>query len=223
MTVALEASAIRHTVGGEDRPLLDDVNLTIPPGSFVSITGRSGSGKSTLLAILGLLLRPDHGTVAVDGSTTSPLSDSGLAKLRGRSIGFVFQNYSLVRSMSVWQNVALPLLSTRDHRVRDQKGAARAALSLVGLDGKTDALPHHLSGGEQQRAAIARALIRRPAVILADEPTGSLDVATGDMVLELLIERVKLSAAALVLVTHDKHVAGRADVRLELHDGRLSA
>ena len=223
MTVALEASEIRHAVGGEDRPLLDDVSLMIPAGSFVSITGRSGSGKSTLLAILGLLLRPDRGTVAVGGSTTSPLSDAGLAKLRGRSIGFVFQNYSLVRSMSVWQNVALPLLSNREHSLRDHKDAARAALGLVGLEGRADALPHHLSGGEQQRAAIARALIRGPAVILADEPTGSLDVATGDTVLELLIERVTCSSTALVLVTHDRHVAGRADLRLELHDGRLSA
>jgi putative ABC transport system ATP-binding protein len=202
--------------GADDVRVLDGVSLSIAPGEFVSLVGPSGSGKSTLLHLAGGLDTPDHGWVRVAGIDLSALGASDLARVRRRQIGFVFQFFQLLPTLSVLENVELPL--TFDGR---RKIDATELIERVGLGGKGDRRPGELSGGEMQRVAIARALVAGAPLILADEPTGNLDSTNAAEVLDMLTEQVRQAGASLLLVTHDPAAAERADRILTLSDGRL--
>lgn len=206
---------------GEPLTVLSNLDLAVAPGEVVAIVGRSGSGKSTLLNILGLLEPPTSGTIQCDGVDIATLGDTKRAKLRGAFLGFIFQQFHLLDRRTALENVAEPLLFASIHDIRHRTCRAATLLSYVGLTDRADAMPHVLSGGEQQRVAIARALVRNPRVILADEPTGSLDAATGERVLDLLLNLVRSEGVSLILVTHDAAVASRADRILTLSDGYL--
>ena len=190
----------------------------IESGDYVSIVGPSGSGKSSLLHLVGCLDRPTSGSVLVDGEPTEKLSDAQLSRVRRDRIGFVFQQFYLNEAMTALQNVLLPLELAR---VKGRIDRAREALSDVGLCGKESNYPSQLSGGEQQRCAIARALVNSPEILLADEPTGSLDSASGQSVLELVECLHTARGLALVIVTHDPAVAARAHKHVAIHDGRV--
>ncbi|NLA56556.1 MAG: ABC transporter ATP-binding protein [Corynebacterium humireducens] len=198
---------------------LEDVSLVIEPGELVAVMGPSGSGKSTLLNVAGLLQPPTSGRVLVDGVDAADLSPTRSAELRRTRIGLVFQHYNLVPTLTVGENVSLPL--ELDGRAPAEcREAARIALQEVGLDGLADRFPEEISGGQAQRAAIARALIGERAVLLADEPTGALDTTTGDAVLRILRDRVDAGAAGMI-VTHEPRFAGWADRTIVVRDGRL--
>lgn len=225
MTPVLELVGIERSYAlpsKECLTLLRSVDLCVEAGSVIAITGRSGSGKSTLLNVLGLLERPTAGQYAFNGVDTVPLNDEGRAALRGKSIGFVFQQFHLMDRRTALENVAEPLLFGSRSERSSRHARARELLESVGLADRADATPNLLSGGEQQRVAIARALSRHPEVILADEPTGALDEATGARVLDILLGLVREQGVALVLVTHDRLVAQRADQRFELSEGVLT-
>ncbi len=208
---------------GERLEILRGVDFTIQPGEVTAVVGRSGSGKSTFLNLIGLLDQPTSGSFHCAGRDVLRMSDAGRSRLRGEFFGFIFQQFFLLDRRTALQNVAEPLLlaSAREVAVRERRAAA--LLAQVGLAERMGSMPHLLSGGEQQRVAIARALVRRPRVILADEPTGSLDGETGERVLDLLIQLVKAEDVALILVTHDAAVAARADRVLHLTGGKLEA
>jgi putative ABC transport system ATP-binding protein len=197
---------------------LRGVSFRVDHGDYVAIMGTSGSGKSTLLNLLGALDRPSSGEVRYGGVDVRTLSDTALAELRNRRIGFVFQAFHLLPRLSALDNVALPLVY-RPGSVRERRERATAALEAVGLGDRMDHRPTELSGGQQQRVAIARALVTEPDLILADEPTGNLDTATGEDIMALL-ERLHAEAGtALVVITHEPEIAGRATRRIELRDG----
>jgi ABC-type lipoprotein export system ATPase subunit len=202
--------------GDDEVRVLDHVDLSIAPGEFCSLVGPSGSGKSTLLHLAGGIDEPDAGEVLVDGVNLASLNASARARLRRRQVGFVFQFFQLLPTLTVAENVDLPLTfdGRHDHSAPD-------LLERLGLGVKAGRLPGELSGGEMQRVAIARALVAGAPLILADEPTGNLDAATGGEVLDLLTEQVQRSGAALLLVTHDLTAAGRADRVLSLDGGHL--
>ena len=201
---------------------LDDVSLTVDAGELLAIVGPSGSGKSTLLNIMGTLDAPTSGTVRVDGVDAGTLRDRRLSALRGSRIGFVFQNFHLLDGLSAAENVATALLYTGTPR-RARRSLALAALGQVGLAHRVDHRPHQLSGGEKQRVAIARALVHSPALVLADEPTGALDSATGAAVLDLLIDLNRRLRTTIAVITHDRDVASRLPRRIALRDGRVVA
>ena len=201
---------------------VNDVDLDIEAGSFVAIEGPSGSGKTTLLGLLAGLEAPNSGEITVLGHELSRPTATERARLRQRRIGIVFQSFGLVASMRAGDNVALPL-SLADVPRRERDARARAALDEVGLDDAFERRIDELSGGERQRVGVARALVLEPAVVLADEPTGSLDEANGANVLALLIAAVRRRGASLVLVTHDPASAAQADRRYQMRDGRLTA
>jgi len=217
----LEMHAVvkRYRRGGEDVVALGGVDLAVEAGELVALVGPSGSGKSTLLQIAGGLDVPDAGRVVVDGRDLAGLSVAERARARRRQIGFVFQFFHLLPTLSVAENVELPLLLDRR---RNRAARVRMLLERVGVDHRAGHLPAELSGGEMQRAAIARALAGGPELLLADEPTGNLDSATGAAVLELLAELVGEAGTTLVMVTHDEAAAARADRVLHLRDGRLT-
>lgn len=199
--------------------VLSDVSLSLGQGQSLALTGESGSGKSTLLHLAAALDRPDKGSVRLDGVEITGLDDHGRARLRRDRIGLVFQQFNLIPSLSVGQNIGFQArLGGRHNAQRDEMLARR-----LGLSDMLHRYPEELSGGQQQRVAIARALAHSPALILADEPTGNLDEATGDAVLELLLELVADTGAALMMVTHSTRLAGRLDRRLHLSRGRLVA
>jgi putative ABC transport system ATP-binding protein len=197
--------------------ILRGIDLEIPTGQFAAILGPSGSGKSTLLGLLAGLDSPTSGQVLLDGEDITRLSEDEMALLRGRKIGIVFQSYHLIPTLTAEENVRLPMeLAGRDGGGRER---ARELLDRVGLRGRHDHYPVQLSGGEQQRVAVARAFALRPPILLADEPTGNLDTVTGRVVLELLLALNREEGATLALVTHEQSVADGADRRIVLRDG----
>ncbi len=205
--------------GDEDYAALRNVSLGIASGEFVAVMGPSGSGKSTLLALLGGLSTASSGTVAVDGIDLGSLSPNRLADFRREYLGFVFQSFYLVPYLTAIENVMLPL-TVQPGLNGTAKAVALEALRTVGLDKKAGRLPSQLSGGEQERVAIARAVVNKPPVILADEPTGNLDTKTGDQVLDLLQE-LNAAGNTIVMVTHSKENALRAGRTIEIRDGEI--
>ncbi len=207
---------------GERLNILTSIDLTVQTGEIVAIIGRSGSGKSTLLNILGLLEIPTCGEYRCGGLDVSQLNDSKMAKMRGSFFGFIFQQFYLLDRRTALENVAEPLLYGKSGGISDRMSRATELLAQVGLEHRSQSMPHVLSGGEQQRVAIARALARKPNIVLADEPTGALDTSTGEQVMDLLVGLVRAEGVTLVLVTHDSAIAARAGRILLLEHGRLS-
>lgn len=202
--------------------ILTGVDLDVRPGEHVAIVGRSGTGKSTLLNILGLIDQPSSGSYSIDGRDTSGLGETRRALLRGETFGFVFQSFNLIPGLTTTENVAAPLLYDRGLAFWRRDARAEELLDAVGLADKIGGRIDRLSGGEQQRVAIARALARRPRVILADEPTGALDVDTGTTVMSLLERQCHETGAALIIITHDLAVASRAGSQYRLEHGVLT-
>jgi putative ABC transport system ATP-binding protein len=215
----IELRGVSKTVdsGGQPLTILHSLDYSIASGQFVAIVGPSGSGKSTLLGLLAGLDAPSTGSIVVDGTDITTLGEDRLARLRGEKIGFVFQFFHLVPSLTAFENVLIPMeISGR----RDAAARARQLLGEVGLTDRAHHYPSQLSGGEQQRIAIARALANDPPIVLADEPTGNLDSSTGRHIMELLMRVHRARGTTLVLVTHDAELAALADSRLVLRDGR---
>jgi putative ABC transport system ATP-binding protein len=221
----LEASDLTKTYVGGDGGLLtvlDGVCLEVARGEMVAIVGTSGAGKSTLLHLLGGLDSPTAGTVVVDGNDLATLADEALAAFRRRRLGFVFQFFNLLPTLSAWENVALPRVLD-GARLGGLRGAAVSLLDRVGLGDRVDHWPAELSGGQLQRVAIARALAADPVLLLADEPTGNLDSASGRQILELLRACTREDGCTLVMVTHDSVAAAMGDRTVHLVDGRVAA
>ena len=218
----IELRGVSKTVpsGAGMLTILHPIDLDVPARQVVAITGPSGSGKSTLLGLIAGLDSPSTGHIAIDGVDITTLDEDGLARLRGRRIGFVFQFFHLLPSLTALENVLVPMEIAG---VKGARARATALLAEVGLSERGHHYPSQLSGGEQQRVAIARALANDPPLLLADEPTGNLDSATGAQVIELLLEVNRLRGTTLVLVTHDPELAGVADVAIALRDGRVSS
>jgi putative ABC transport system ATP-binding protein len=221
-TYQLEDVARWYGAGSTRVKALDGLDLTIGRGEFVAVLGPSGSGKTTLLQLLGALDRPNRGAVRFEGRSMERLGDRALAELRLRAMGFVFQQFNLIPTLSAAENVEAALAPLRMSRA-ERGDAVRTQLEAVGLVPRGHHLPAELSGGEQQRVAIARALACSPPVVLADEPTGNLDTDNGEMVVELLARLHVDRRITLVLVTHDEWIAERADRVIHLADGRLAA
>jgi putative ABC transport system ATP-binding protein len=220
MTHAIEASGLGKTVSSPEGPLtiLHDVSLTVASGESLAIVGASGAGKSTLLALLAGLDAPTRGQVCLAGADLGMLDEDGRAALRAAQVGFVFQAFHLVPSLTALENVMLPLeLSAH----RDARALADRALDQVGLRTRRSHYPKQLSGGEQQRVAIARAFVMHPKVLFADEPTGNLDTATGQKIVDLLFDLNRESGSTLVLVTHEAALAARCHRTLKLDAGRV--
>ena len=215
--IALRGVSKTVSSGGHPLTILHPLDLFVPSGQFLAIVGPSGSGKSTLLGLLAGLDEPSSGEIVIDGTDITKLSEDALARLRGEKIGFVFQFFHLVPSLTAFENIAVPMeIAGR----RNASARARELLGEVGLDDRGHHYPSQLSGGEQQRVALARALANDPPIILADEPTGNLDSTTGRHIMDMLLGVHRARQATLVLVTHDAELAGLADVRLSLRDGR---
>ncbi len=219
MTTALiELADVRLTLGqgGVRTEILKGISLRLDPGESLAILGPSGSGKSSLMAVVAGLERATSGTVRLLGEDASALGEDALARMRGRDIGIVLQSFQLLPTMTSLENVSVPLELAR---VADARERAEAELVAVGLGHRLTHYPAQLSGGEQQRVAIARATAPRPRLLLADEPTGNLDLATGGSIIDLLFERAGAAGAGLLVITHDPAVAARAGRRIELADG----
>lgn len=216
----LMASDLRKTYGKgiAEVHALDDVSLTVNKGEFVAIVGTSGSGKSTLLNMLGGLDKPDAGTVSIDGNELQKMKDEMLTIFRRRKIGFVFQAFNLVPVLNVFDNITIPI--ELDGKKPD-KNYIEELISILGLNDKVNSLPNQLSGGQQQRVAIARALASKPAIILADEPTGNLDTKTGLDVLGLLKTTCHKYNQTLIMITHNQDIAQTADRIIRIEDGRI--
>jgi len=210
-----------YDMGHVEVPALDDVSLQVDPGEFVAIVGPSGSGKTTMMNIIGCLDRPTSGEYRLAGTAVADLDDDGLASLRSRTIGFVFQSYNLLPRTTALDNVATPLLYQGVSR-SERATRATAALERLGLGDRIHHEPTELSGGQQQRVAVARALVTEPALILADEPTGNLDSHSGADVMAVLRE-LNATGSTIVLITHDLDVASAATRQIHLRDGRVVA
>ena len=208
--------------GTEDIHVLEGVNLQVPKGEFLALMGPSGSGKSSLLNLIGGLDRPSKGSVVVGGERIDQLSDRKLAAWRARHVGLVFQLYNLLPTLTAERNVDLPLLLTHLSRA-ERKQHVATALSIVGLSHRTRHYPRQLSGGEQQRVGIARAIVTDPTLLLCDEPTGALDRKSGDEILNLLQALNREHGKTIIMVTHDPHASARASRTLYLNKGQLSA
>ncbi|HLF50568.1 MAG TPA: ABC transporter ATP-binding protein [Methylomirabilota bacterium] len=216
--ISVRGLSMRLTSGGRPVDVLTNVSLDVPAGQFLAVAGPSGSGKSTLLGLIAGLDQPTAGDIAVAGVELTQLGEDALARFRRDTIGYVFQAFHLIPTLTALENVAVPLELAGDP---DALGRARALLGEVGLADRIDHYPVQLSGGEQQRVAVARAVARRPRLLLADEPTGNLDSATGKQIIELLVALNRHLGSTLVLVTHDPALAAYADRIVTLRDGRV--
>jgi putative ABC transport system ATP-binding protein len=216
----IELRGVSKTVtsGGEPLTILHPLTIAIPKGQFVAIVGPSGSGKSTLLGLIAGLDAPSAGQVIIDGVDITRLDEDSLAKLRGEKIGFVFQFFHLIPSLTAHENIAVPMEIAG---IADARGRTDALLDEVGLSGRSHHYPSQLSGGEQQRVALARALANDPPIVLADEPTGNLDSTNGRHIMDLLQNVHRRRGSTIVLVTHDAELAALAAARLVLRDGRV--
>ena len=222
----LQLEAIRKSFGigtPAETEVLHGIDLTLKHGEFCALIGPSGSGKSTLLNIIGLLDRPTSGKLFLDGADTTLLDDAQLTKLRGHSIGFVFQYHHLISAFTALENVMMPMLLEQGRPNAAMRDSARALLAQVGLTQWENNMASNMSGGQQQRVAIARALAMRPSLILADEPTGNLDTKSADMVFELLRKISIANGTTFLLVTHNMELASRCDRIVELVDGMIKA
>ncbi|MBV8834323.1 MAG: ABC transporter ATP-binding protein [Acidobacteriaceae bacterium] len=199
-------------------PALRDVSLSVEAGEFVAIVGRSGCGKSTLLNLCGAMDFPSSGEVSIDGQVTTELDDAGLTKLRREKVGFIFQSFQLIHTLTAVENVELPLLLAKQ---RNTRATALERLAWVDMADLANRYTHQLSGGQQQRIAVARALVGNPKLLLADEPTGNLDSATGDVVLELLVRIAREFKVTVLMATHSAESAELADVLVRMRDGRI--
>ena len=208
-----------YNIGGSEVHALDGVSLDIMRGEYVTVTGVSGSGKSTLMNILGCLDTPTSGTYLLDGSDVSDMNDAQLSRVRSRKIGFVFQSFNLIPSLTAVENVELPLLY-RGVSKQQRREAARKALEAVGLSDRADHRPSEMSGGQQQRAAIARAIASDPSIILADEPCGNLDSKNSREVMEILAD-LNRTGKTIVMITHDEQAAKQAQRLIRIADGRI--
>ncbi|MBQ2383712.1 MAG: ABC transporter ATP-binding protein [Oscillospiraceae bacterium] len=217
--VQLENVYKSYTQGREPVPVLHDISMTVEQGEYIAIMGPSGSGKTTLMNLLGCLDVPSSGTYLLEGQDIGSLSDDALADIRNQSIGFVFQNFHLLPKMTALDNVALPLLY-RGVSLRDRRTRAEAALKLMGLGDRMDFYPNQLSGGQQQRVAIARAIVGNPRLLLADEPTGALDTASGVQIMEIF-RRLSQRGITIIMITHELGIAQCADKIYHILDGRL--
>ncbi|RLK50277.1 putative ABC transport system ATP-binding protein [Alkalispirillum mobile] len=218
MRVSLQGLSKGYAEGGQQRVVLDGAALDVAPGEHVALIGRSGSGKSTLLNLISGMDRPDAGRVLLGDTELSSLGEGERTRFRRHHVGFVFQFFNLIPTLTVLENLLLPLELVGE---RHASGRARTLLEAVGLGDRADAFPERLSGGEQQRVALARALVHRPALLLADEPTGTLDAETGAQVLALLQQLVRAEGMTLITVTHSQEVAAAADRVYRLVAGQL--
>lgn len=218
----IELKNVTKTVrsGAEDLTILDDVSLVVPDGEFVAVTGASGSGKSTLLGLIAGLDAPSSGVISIDGEDITVMSEDNLAQIRSEKIGFIFQSFHLIPSLTAFENVLIPMeiLGLKDARVR-----AEQLLVDVDLTNRGHHYPTELSGGEQQRIAIARAFANQPKMLLADEPTGNLDSKNGQHIFDLMTELHKQNNVTLILVTHDQALADKAQRQIRLRDGKVVA
>ena len=221
MTPRLQARGLRRSfrIGGTSIEVLRGIDIDIAAGESVFLCGASGDGKTTLLYTLAGLETPEAGTVEFEGQSLYALSGNALARLRNKRMGFVFQSYFLLPELTALENVLLPSLI----RGKSETARARELLERVGLSGRMDHLPTELSGGEQQRVAIARSLINDPAILFADEPTGNLDSKNGEVIINLLLDLSKADGRTLAVVTHDENLARRGDRLVRIVDGRLAA
>lgn len=218
----IEATRIHkyYYIGGRKILVLDDISLSVERGSFIAITGSSGSGKTSLLSVLSGLDRPEEGSIILDGRDITNLSEDDLAPVRNTLTGFVFQSFHLIPSLNCLENVMFPAELRNDRQAR---GKARILLERAGLSRRELNFPEQLSGGEQQRVAICRALINEPEIVFADEPTGNLDSENGTAVMNLMLELHRDRAMTLIMATHSSSLSGSADRVIRLHDGRISA
>jgi ABC-type lipoprotein export system ATPase subunit len=214
--LSLQNVTKEYLTDGQRVLALNGVTLDVGAGEFVAIVGRSGCGKSTLLNLAGGMDFPTNGTVTIDGTSTTNLSDSEQTRLRRKKVGFVFQSFQLLHTLTAIENVELPLLLAGEPRARE---AATEALKWVELDGLQDRFPHQLSGGQMQRVAIARALVHRPKILLADEPTGNLDTVTGGVILEFLQRLTREKKTATIMATHSQEAVNLCDTLVRLRDG----
>ncbi|MGB2623495.1 MAG: ABC transporter ATP-binding protein [Candidatus Acidiferrum sp.] len=216
--VALQKASKDYLTDGQRVRALEDVSLEVERGEFLALVGRSGCGKSTLLHLAGAMDFPSSGRVLLDGVETSSLKDAGLTRLRREKVGFIFQSFQLLHTLTVFENVELPLLLAGKPNAR---AIAREKLAWVELDGLGVRYPHQLSGGQMQRVGIARALVQSPAILLADEPTGNLDTATGNVILDLLKKLTRELNTATLMATHSAEAAALADTLVRLRDGKI--
>jgi putative ABC transport system ATP-binding protein len=218
LILSLQNVSKDYLTDGQRIPALSNLSLGVKRGEFVALVGRSGCGKSTLLNLAGAMDFPTAGQVLVDGISTSSLKDAGLTQLRREKVGFIFQSFQLLHTLTVFENVELPLLLAGKPNARE---AARERLAWVELGDLGHRYPHQLSGGQMQRAAIARALIHSPSILLADEPTGNLDTTTGNVILELLRRLAREQNTATIMATHSVEAAALADTVVRLRDGKI--
>ena len=219
----IKLTSINKTYQIGDTPLraLRDVSLNIDSGEYLSVMGPSGSGKSTLLNMIGLLDRPDSGSYLFDNVATEALKEERRARLRGENIGFIFQSFHLINRLTAFENVELPLILT-EQPIKSRRQAVAEVLDMVGLSARASHKPNQLSGGQLQRVAIARAIVMRPRLLLADEPTGNLDSASGSEVIEV-IERLNRDGITLFVVTHDQNLGDRATRHIRMVDGQIDS
>ncbi|MGE3512948.1 MAG: ABC transporter ATP-binding protein [Vicinamibacterales bacterium] len=220
--LSVDQVARHYTAGDSPVAAVAGVSLALEPGDFVALVGPSGCGKSTLLHLCGAMDRPTHGTVRLEGAILGELSDEALTRIRRERVGFVFQFFNLLPTLTVLENVALPLLLS-GKPIATAEPAARALLGRVGLQGRLQHYPQQISGGEMQRAAVARALVHRPAILIADEPTGNLDSENGARILSLLSELNRELMVTMLLATHASEIAARARRVIRMRDGRIES